>query len=146
MSGIWIRGGELCGVLVDIVGFKLGISVSLERLASAIDEAGLRDLWPMDLDAIYRYRPEEVEELTRVVLAAMGDPDAVAPAPGPLFSFLLKFKDKPEEMVVMEDLIEMLQPFVEATPKGTALDPRPYVEQARAAHAATDGYGRAGKS
>jgi restriction system protein len=133
VGAIWLRGGELIGTIVDIVGFKLGLAAPIERLATAVEDAGLHGMWPTDFEAVYRYRSEEVEELTLVVLAAMGDADAVGARP-PLFSYLLSFRDKPEEMAVMGDLITALERFVEATPDGGTLDPRPFVEYAHATH------------
>jgi hypothetical protein len=76
MAGIWVTGGQLVGMMAELIGTKLGLAVTSDDLAKAVRERDLSDLWPDDYDALYRYRSEVWEQLALVLLDAFGDPEA----------------------------------------------------------------------
>lgn len=129
MAGIWVTGGQLVGIMAELIGTKLGLAVTSEDLAKAVRERDLSDLWPDEYDALYRYRSEGLEHLALVLLDAFGDPEADHVRRSPLITRLMitEFGDDPEVWEVFDKTLERLRLLTD-TPIGKVIDPRPLLD------------------
>ncbi len=125
VGGIWTSGTEFVGSLADLVGYKLGIAVAESELHEAFKRAGLTDAWPDPMDATYRYRSEDYEEIVRVVLSQFGDPDAIDAGVPPVLAVLRSLPKEESEIAeaAVDDTIALLPELMARTPDGGAVDP-----------------------
>ncbi len=49
MGSIWFSGRAVVDSIAELVGYKLGLVVSEEDLATAVASHGLAELWPLDV-------------------------------------------------------------------------------------------------
>ncbi|MDT0419617.1 restriction endonuclease [Streptomyces sp. DSM 41982] len=130
MSGIWITGRDVVESMAELVGFKLGLSVTEEQLEQSVRQHDMAGLWPDDLEATYRYRPEALEQLAQTLLAAYGDPDAAGVAASPLTIFPLsrEFSDFDGFMEVVDYVLPRLT-SLPLNEREDALDPTQLVTE-----------------
>ena len=55
MGSFWATGGQVEGMMAELIGTKLGLVVTSDDLDKAVRERGLSELWPDDDDALYAY-------------------------------------------------------------------------------------------
>lgn len=134
-----MQGKDLVDGLVELIGYKLGVLVTASELHNAITSAGLGSDWPDDMEATYRYRSEEYEELARVALAAFGDPDAAAGPRLPVVSALqgLPASEQAMALEVVDDVLKDLDGALQSTPRGGRIDPTPTLERIKQRHGHT---------
>jgi restriction system protein len=126
VGAIVLSGRDVVGYLTDLIGFKLGLSVTESELTEAVISKGLIDVWPDDMEATYRYRSEVMEELCQVMLAAFGDAGAVYALefPAVMPQLLREFPDLLDDPGVLDYTLKRL-PELNPPPGSNLIDPRP---------------------
>lgn len=136
MGAIWVSGDEFAGAMSELIGYKLGIVVTSDELRRGLADAGFGDAWPDDAEAMYRYRSEVYEEITKALLGAFGDPDAAGVSHTPAFDIVrsLPEAERSDAMAAIARSLELLHPVINASTAGTAIDPRPVLDEVENRH------------
>ncbi|MFE8948238.1 restriction endonuclease [Streptomyces sp. NPDC007856] len=118
--------------MAELVGFKLGLTVSEEDLVRAAVAQGLEKLWPEDMDAIYSYRSEAMEELAQSLLAAFGDADAAdaLASPAVMPQLMREFPDLLQDPGALDYTLERF-PQMTPPPGSNVIDPTPLIDEVR---------------
>ncbi|RNG17864.1 restriction endonuclease [Streptomyces botrytidirepellens] len=128
MGAISLSGRALVDSMAELIGFKLGLAVSEDDLVRAVKSRGAEELWPEEMDSLYRYRSEAMEELSHTLMAAFGDADATAVRASPVT--MHEFPDLLEYSDAIDHTLEHL-PQLQPARGSNTLDPRPLVEEVK---------------
>lgn len=140
MGSFWATGGQVAGMMAELIGTKLGLAVTSDDLAKAMRERDLSDSWPDDYHVLYRYRSEVWEHMVLVLLDAFGDPEADHVRRSPLItrSMTKEFGDAPEVWEAVDKTLKGLS-SLKATADGKSLDPGPLVDAITAEYGPSGG-------
>lgn len=144
MGSFWATGGQVAGMMAELIGMKLGLAVTSDDLSKTVRERDLSNLWPDDYDVLYRYRSEEWEHLVLVLLDAFGDAEADHVRRTPLITSLVtsEFGDDPKMWEAFDKTLKGLDSLVGAaagSAPGTTLDPRPLIDEIAAEYGSRGG-------
>lgn len=103
MGGIWTQWTEILGFLHESVGFRVGLVVGEDRLSA--DLALVRSPLASAADRqMRRYRSQDVERSTRLLLQHYGDPAAADLYP--VFRYIRSLADDAPSLSILEDLLD----------------------------------------
>ncbi|MFG2918553.1 restriction endonuclease [Kitasatospora sp. NPDC048298] len=130
MGSIWFSGRGVVDSIAELIGYKLGLVVSEEDLATAVASHGLAELWPLEMDASYRYRSEVLEELAHRMLAAFGDADAASMLEEPLVvrRLVREFPELAEDFGPLDYTLDRL-PQLKPPVGSNLIDPGPLLDE-----------------
>ncbi|WP_406426599.1 restriction endonuclease [Streptomyces sp. NBC_00147] len=132
MGGIALSGHAVVDSMAELIGFKLGLTVSEDDLLQAVQARGAEELWPDETDSFYRYQSEAMEELAGILMAAFGDADASAVLASPLSMprLMQEFPDLLEYSDAIDYTLQQL-PRLQPVPGRNTLDPRPLIDEVK---------------
>jgi len=138
MGAIWFDPGVLQETIIEIIGFKAGLTMSAKEVSKHISRSEFREIWENSAKSVIRIRSEEFEMLVLNILKEIGnisDDSPISPAAKMLAS---KTEAASEEM--RSDLLHMFEEWLPVAAQkakdigSKALDPTPLLSAVMAKH------------
>lgn len=132
MAAFWCSGHEFYEIVGDFGGYKAGLGLTHEEIRDHVTKEGL-DLPAYDAGVI-RVRYDELEEIVRALLYAVGALRSRQSGMQPTLQLYFKYRDDTEATAIVATIVDTLINGASKEPSGGPVDLTPVFEQAVRRH------------